>query len=173
MEMNLNCFVDQMTNIASINGFISIQKFSNLGGALTKTKTAKPKLKCLLEFFKEIFTMTYYPLDKYKFVFKTGKNGNHQVMAISTYGGRTVRGVASCAVGDEFSLDRGKELAAARCNLKVAQKRLKRAKSRKEDAMLDLRQAHIQADKMTSYVADSMANVYQAEDELNRILKEL
>lgn len=47
-----------------------------------------------------------YPIEKYKFY----TNGS-RVIAVSTYAGKTVRGVAVCHAGDAFSLEKGKKLA--------------------------------------------------------------
>ena len=66
-----------------------------------------------------------FPIDKYKFYIAENKN---KVLATSTYAGKTIRGVAICADSDTFDLEKGKQLAAARCNAKVAAKRLANAK---------------------------------------------
>ena len=58
----------------------------------------------------------------YKYVVTPNK-----VIAISTYAGRTVRGVAKCHPNDTFDEEYGKQLAAARCNEKIARKRYARA----------------------------------------------
>ena len=63
-----------------------------------------------------------YALNKYKYA----RTGN-KVIAISTYAGRTVKGVAKTDPRDTFSLEDGKKLAAARCNAKIAIKRAKNA----------------------------------------------
>ena len=55
-----------------------------------------------------------YPIEKYRYF----TNGS-KVVAVSTYAGKTVRGVANCDPNDEFSLEKGKELAAARSALHV------------------------------------------------------
>jgi len=60
----------------------------------------------------------------------------NKVIAVSTYAGKTVRGVAICAPGDDFDLEFGKRLAAARCNEKVAEKRYNRANA-KLNSILD------------------------------------
>ena len=63
-----------------------------------------------------------FPLERYKFYIAKNK-----VIAVSTYAGKTVRGVAVCADSDTFDIEKGKRLAAARCNVKIAEKRLKNA----------------------------------------------
>lgn len=55
---------------------------------------------------------------------------NNKVIALSSYAGKTVRGVAKCHPNDVFDEEFGKKLAAARCNLKIAEKRHLRAKNR-------------------------------------------
>lgn len=66
---------------------------------------------------------------KYKFY----RQGN-KIYAVSKYAGKTVRGTATCHAGDNFDAIFGAELAARRCNLKVATKRLCHAKERMEIA---------------------------------------
>lgn len=50
------------------------------------------------------------------------------VVALSSYAGKPVKGVAKCNPDDQFDLDDGKALAAARCNEKVAKLRYERAR---------------------------------------------
>ena len=73
--------------------------------------------------------MKMFPLEKYRYYFAGNK-----IIATSTYAGQTVRGVALCAPEDEFNEAKGKELAAARCNEKVAQKRYNRAMNKSIEA---------------------------------------
>ena len=58
--------------------------------------------------------------ENYKFIVTPEK-----VIALSSYRGKTVKGVAKCHPNDVFDLDYGKALAASRCNLKIARKRAK------------------------------------------------
>lgn len=63
-----------------------------------------------------------------KFEYKYRVDEEHGVVvAISSYAGKTIVGIARCAPGDTFDVEIGKKLAAARCSLKVAEKRMKRA----------------------------------------------
>ena len=52
-------------------------------------------------------------------------NGKDTVVAVASYAGKRVRGVAKCSEMDEFDLAKGEKLAAARCNLKIAKMREK------------------------------------------------
>ena len=53
-------------------------------------------------------------------------NGS-KVVAVSSYAGRPVRGVAKCDPRDSFDIEKGRALAEARCDVKVAQKRADRS----------------------------------------------
>ena len=61
---------------------------------------------------------------KYKYVVNEEKR---TVVALSTFAGQVVRGVARCAPGDEWDVEAGKALAELRCSAKIAHKRLRRA----------------------------------------------
>jgi hypothetical protein len=89
-----------------------------------------------------------------------------QVIAVSSYAGRIVRAVAKCDPRDEFSIETGKKLAAARCNLKVAAKRAKRANSKLEEAWINVRKANAHKCDMIDYVTDAEAALAQAKAEL-------
>lgn len=52
-------------------------------------------------------------------------NGKDTVVAVASYAGKRVRGIAKCNEMDEFDLAKGEKLAAARCNLKIAKMREK------------------------------------------------
>lgn len=72
-----------------------------------------------------------YPIEKYQFktYTQTNKDGTttKAVVALSTYAGRVVRGVAKCRDDDTFDLEKGKQLAAARCDFKVCSKRMRQS----------------------------------------------
>lgn len=62
-------------------------------------------------------------------------NSDNKVIAVSSFGEQPVKGVAKCDPSDTFSLEIGKELAEARCNLKVASKRAKYADAKLDEAL--------------------------------------
>ena len=107
-----------------------------------------------------------------KCVFYVAEN-QKQVIAVSSYAGRIVRAVAKCDPRDEFSIETGKKLAAARCNLKVAVKRAKRANSKLEEAWADVRKANAHKCDMIDYVTDAEAALAQAIAELADIEQSL
>ena len=92
-----------------------------------------------------------YPIEKYKFY----TNGS-RVIAVSTYAGKTVRGVAVCHTGDEFSLEKGKKLAALRCAEKIAKKRVARANRKVDEAYCAYVDAETYLDKMVDYKDDAL-----------------
>ena len=115
-----------------------------------------------------------YDVNKYKyFVAKKADGTPYQVVAVSTYAGKTVRGVAKCDPRDEFSLENGKKLAAARCNLKVAEKRQARAKRKHEEAVHAVTEKLHFRTKMEHYLADSNAEVNNAKAELAALIQSL
>lgn len=109
-----------------------------------------------------------YPIEKYKFY----TNGN-KVIAVSTYAGKTVRGVAKCDNRDEFDLEKGKKLAAARCALKIAKKRQFRAYRKHVEAVFNLDKAYEKVNEANSYLEDSDNALMEVHDYLRNILNEM
>lgn len=107
-------------------------------------------------------------LDKYKFYV-----GKDRVIAVSTYAGRPVRGVAKCASEDKFDLETGKKLAAARCNYKIAMKRAKRATQKYHEAIKTRNSAQAKVEAMSSYQTDANAALGQAYIALTDLLDEI
>lgn len=60
--------------------------------------------------------------DRYRFVITPNK-----VIALTSYAGKTIKGIAKCHPNDVFNEEVGKKIAAARCNQKVVFKKLERA----------------------------------------------
>ena len=106
-----------------------------------------------------------FPLEKYSYYIVGNK-----VIAVSTYAGKPVRGVAKCADEDTYSIETGKEIAAARCNAKVAAKRKKRAMKKYEDACAALAKAQRDFNSAVDYLKDSHELEKEANAELNKTL---
>ena len=102
-----------------------------------------------------------YPMEKYKYY-----TTNNKVIAVSTYAGKTVRGVAKCDPRDTFDLEKGKVLAAKRCNEKVAKRRYARAQKRVKEAARDLQAAQNHYHKMLQYMNDAHDAYGQAEKDV-------
>ena len=102
--------------------------------------------------------MKYRP-HTYKFIVTSAK-----VIAISSYAGKAVRGVAKCHPNDNFDVEYGKSLAAARCNEKICKKRMKRATQKLAEATESLNAALVYYDKMKHYYMDSSDNLARASE---------
>lgn len=109
-----------------------------------------------------------YPIEKYKFI----TYGN-KVIALSTYAGKRVRAVAACNPCDTFSLESGKKLAAARCAVKVAEKRVKRAEKKLREADSQWRKADAYINNMEDYLTSAENQLWDAQDELASLLNEM
>ena len=109
-----------------------------------------------------------YPIEKYKFY----SNGS-KVIAVSSYAGRTVRGVANCYDSDEFSLEKGKKLAALRCAEKIATKRLARASRKVSEAYNTYIEAENYLDKMADYRDDAIYELAEVKTAKENLLSSL
>lgn len=97
---------------------------------------------------------------KYKVISYDEKNPDgsfrcHVVCAMSTYAGKTVKGYAKLNPEDQWDWEKGKALAIARCNAKIAEKRNKRAMSKVVEAQDILDSAVEYLNDMLAYCADS------------------
>lgn len=101
--------------------------------------------------------MKSFPLDKYSY-----NVSENVVTATSTYGGKEVSAVAKCDPKDEFDIDKGKELAALRCNTKIATKRLQRANHKLNEAETEFIKAYKKWVKMLHYYEDSKEALNEA-----------
>ncbi len=105
---------------------------------------------------------------KYHFAY-----GPNKVVAISSFAGKTVRGVAKCAPNDEFNKELGEELAVARCAAKIAEKRLKRAEMKLDEAHALLEMAQAYVDDMTDYHANAVDAFNESQFNLENLLSTL
>ena len=112
--------------------------------------------------------VTDYTVDKYRFY-----HTDNKVIAVSTYAGLPVRGVAKCDPEDTFSLESGKALAAARCNEKIAEKRCKRAMRKFFEAHKAAVEAQEYFERMREYFDDSIDNLKTASDYVDDVLNDI
>ena len=103
---------------------------------------------------------------RYKY-YNYEKNGRKMIVCVSSYAGRPVRGKAICAADDNYDEEAGKDLARARCDLAIAQKRAKRASSRYAEAVTNYTKALAFLKDMEEYSCDSNQAVKAAKDFLN------
>jgi hypothetical protein len=107
-----------------------------------------------------------YSLDKYKYYQFKNENGGTTISAVSSYAGRKVKGYAKCDPRDSFDVETGKQLAAARCNAKIAEKRVNRASAKYLEAQRQLADAQAFFKRMSVYYTDAV-------DELDTALEEV
>ena len=92
---------------------------------------------------------------------------NEKIVAcMSSYAGKTVRGVAKCDPRDTFDLEYGKKLAQARCDHKIAEKRYKNAQLKYEEATYESEKAYKHLLDMGAYVRDSAIALEDAKEAL-------
>ena len=94
-------------------------------------------------------------MSTFKYKYKVDKD-NGVVVAFSTFAKQKVAGIARCAPSDTFDIEVGKRLAAARCDVKIAKLRQKRAllcldTAREESAFWNEREK-----KMQDYLSDAI-----------------
>lgn len=104
--------------------------------------------------------------------YKYATDSSNTVIAISTYAGKPVKGVAKCDPNDNFSYDYGQRLAKARCNAKISKKRYKNANSKVKAALEALNAAREYYNKMVEYEMDSFRAMDAAKENLTNILNE-
>lgn len=109
-----------------------------------------------------------YPLEKYRYYFAGNK-----IIAVSTYAGRQVRGVAICHPDDNFNIETGKRIAAARCNEKIAEKRFNRAQSKFFEAEQQLHNAQQHLEEMRTYMNDSFIAKNEASQACDQLIAKL
>lgn len=102
---------------------------------------------------------------KYKFYV----NGN-MIVCVSHYAGKSVRGIAKCSPEDNFDLEFGKRLAKARCDLKVADKRMDRAIKTKTDLAEEREALRVKMHKANEYYDDARDQLFDAEDAYYNLL---
>ena len=111
-----------------------------------------------------------YPLEKYHYYTYRRADGAMVVKAVSTYAGQNIFGKAVCHPNDKFDLEKGKELAAARCNEKVAEKRLRRAQKKRNEAADIYHREMRKYDDMVAYENDALEETFEARKKVKELL---
>ena len=115
--------------------------------------------------------MKYQP--KYKYITYERNDGAHVIIALSTYAKKPVKGVAVCHPDDEFDVEKGKALAIARCNEKVAKLRLRRSEDELKMAISLYEDAKKWLDDTLRYNEDAAEALALAEVDVKAICKSL
>ena len=100
-------------------------------------------------------------------------NGENVVVAVASYKGRTIRGVAKCSEQDEFDLETGKKLAAARCAMKIARERVKYNKVQRDMWQDILAHYATQYEKWEDRYGDALEIEKQAREIYNDMIEGL
>ena len=103
---------------------------------------------------------------KYKFYYQGNK-----IHAVSKYAGKDIRGTATCHADDNFDAAFGTQLAARRCDLKVATKRLRHAKERLEIAEKAFADASRELLEAQCYLENASDEYSDATNAVNDILE--
>lgn len=106
-----------------------------------------------------------FSYDKYRY-FTDEKS---KVVAVSTYAGKPVRGIAKCDPKDNFNIEAGRKLAAARCNLKIAIKRKENAYKQCVEADQKFHEAYIHMIEMRDYLTNATKACQEADEVLTAI----
>ena len=88
------------------------------------------------------------------------------VVCVSSYAGKPVRATAKCSENDEYDLEKGKELAQARVDAKIAKLRERRATQKREEAYRNLVEAQRRFEKMVAYQSDAVTERLESESAL-------
>lgn len=114
-----------------------------------------------------------FSLDKYKFVSYKDKKGTSVIAAISSYAGKHVKGYAKANPNDEYNEEKGKKLAAARCNERIAAKKMKHAEKQLLLANKKYAEAEKYLKKMEKFHNDTMVNMLEAKNYVSEALTEM
>ena len=105
---------------------------------------------------------------KFEYKYKIDED-KRTIVAMSTFAGKTITGVARCDPRDEFDIDAGKKIAAARCSVKIAEKRVKRAELCYDIAVEAVKFWSDRLAKMKHYKDDAITAFEAAYDALANI----
>lgn len=97
----------------------------------------------------------------------------NKVIALSSYAGRPVRGIAKCHPNDTFDVEYGKKLAAARCNYKIAVKRHKAAQDKYYKLAAQLRELNTEFLRACDFLTDTAHKVDGAKKEVAEVRAEI
>ena len=100
-------------------------------------------------------------------------DGKGKIVIVSTYAGKTVRGVAKCNPNDNFEEAAGVELATLRCDAKVADKRVKRARAKYDEAAMAFNTANTAFEKAIAYLSNAEREKVEADKKMSDYLKGL
>lgn len=105
---------------------------------------------------------------KYKFI-----HNGRETICISSYAKKTVKGISKARVEDTYDAQIGDSLAKARCDFKVAEKRVKNATACLAEAESFLKEVSDYYAKMLKYYDDAISERTVAKNNLESLLETL
>lgn len=110
-----------------------------------------------------------FDASKYEYIIYTRKDGVKEIIAFSTYAKKVVKGKATCDPKDTYDEEKGKKLAAARCNVRVARLRARRAAAKLKEANEQFEAAKKYLEDMSHYHHNSTLALTEALTELTTL----
>lgn len=107
-----------------------------------------------------------FPREKYKYF----TNNENMVIAEQTFAGKKYRGTAKLKSPDVFNYDIGKNIAAAKCDLKICTARYDYSRLKLKEAEEFLNWAKEEYEKYNSYYEKSKDELFDATIRLNETL---
>ena len=98
---------------------------------------------------------------------------DNKVIAYCNYAGKRIQASATCCPEDVFNLDTGKALAARRLDIKIAEKRYKRAAKRMEQAQIHAMIAAAEVEDKVNYFHNVENALYTLEEEYDDLIENL
>jgi len=95
------------------------------------------------------------------------RDGKGKVIVASSYAGKIVRGVAKCNENDTYNEDTGIALATSRCDVKIANKRVKRAMAKYDAATKAVNDATAAWEKAIKYLTNAEQEALNARKTLS------
>jgi hypothetical protein len=96
-----------------------------------------------------------------------------KVVAVGSFAGKPVKGIAKCDPEDAFSAEIGEKLAVTRCENKINAKRMKSAEIKLKEAIDALAAAQEKLDFMYSYHKEATDKFNCSQRELEELLNSL
>ena len=106
-----------------------------------------------------------FPYEKYRYF----SNNKDLVIAEQTYAGKKSRGAAKLGESDSFDLESGKDLAAARCDVKICRQRYMQAKEKYSSINSLINILCELAKDAGAYYYDSLEELNNAKERLEKI----
>ena len=100
-------------------------------------------------------------------------SSDKEVIAVSSFAGKTIKGIARCNPEDTFSFETGKKLAEARCNNKIALKKVQNTKLRLEEALKAYAEAQKHLNFMFGCHESATKYLQDTQNALDNLLREL